>query len=160
VIAPDKTVTLSGLYAKDVILAVRVCNGYVYLVDSTATPTAQKPYRSIQRHQILDAQGTLGPAEMIIDWTTTGAFAGRPIKAIGVSANGTIIVGTDAANPILTVNPATKAVDILYKGIIPSFCKQFGWGAGNKIYMIRGDTALGEEWTIYSIDLGMPSVAH
>jgi hypothetical protein len=57
----------------------------------------------------------------------------------------------------LVIDPNTKAVDILYKGILSSYCKQIFWGKGTYLYMMRGDasTTNAQEWTIYRVNMGV-----
>jgi hypothetical protein len=150
VISPDSTNRAAGLYATSEILAMRVYNGYVYV--AARVPGAQNP-ASIGRHQILDAMGNLGSRELVLD-LATGEFASRSVKGLTFSQDGIMYIATDSPAPILIFNPATNDLDYLYKGILPSYCKDFYWGAGNYLYMLRGDTALQEEWNIYRIDMG------
>ena len=52
-----------------------------------------------------------------------------------------IYIGTNSPNPFLTVDLTTGHVDILYKGILPSYCVYFCFGTNlyrNKLYMISG----------------------
>jgi hypothetical protein len=153
VITPDSTNRATGFYAANEILAVRVYNGYLYVAARVpGTPSAPNP-SSISRHQILDALGNLGSKELMIDFAG-GEFASRTIRALTFSADGIMYIATDSPDPLLIFNPATSSVDYLYKGILPSYCKQFYWGTGNYLYMIRGDTALQQEWNVYRIDMG------
>jgi hypothetical protein len=157
IIAPDSTFRTAGVYTGSTqILAVRVYNGYVYVA---SRPNAQSP-ATISRH-MFDGQGNLGSQEMVVDLTAAG-FGSRTLRALTFSANGTMYIGTDAPDPILVApqSGATGEVDTFYKSILPSYCKQFYWGTGNYLYMIRGDTALGEEWTVYRIDLGTPGAPY
>lgn len=159
IVAPDLTTRAAGIYpttttgANNDIIAVRVYNGYVYVATrSSATGPA-----TIWRHAI-GAGGTVGPQEMVIDMNAT-AFASQALRAILFSANGTMYLATDSTNPILIVNPTTKNVEILYKGILSPYCKQFCWGAGTSFYMISGDTILGQVWTVFRVDAGFAAGA-
>jgi hypothetical protein len=153
IVAPDLTNRAAGVYATAEIIAIRVYNGYVYV----ATRESATGPATIWRHS-LDATGNLGPQEMMIDMNTT-AFASRTVRAIMFSVNGTIYLATDAPDPILIVNPATKNVEIFYKGILSSYCKHFCWGNGNYFYMISGDTNLGQVWTVYQVNAGIAAGA-
>ena len=144
------TPTSAGFYANDEILAIRFCNGYIYVVSRTSG--SQNPAK-IWRH-LLDATGKVGSQELVLDMSTTGDFSSRMISAIAFSSNGTMYIATDSPDPILVVDPATNNVDFFYKDILPSNCKQFGWGNGTYLYMISGDTNLGQEWTVYRVDMG------
>lgn len=64
-------------------------------------------------------------------------------------------LATDSADSILLVDPATQRVELLYKGILSSYCKHFYWSAGNHFYMIPGDTILGATWNLFRVDAGV-----
>ncbi len=66
-------------------------------------------------------------------------------------------IATDSPYPILMVDPATLQVDILYKSILPPYCKHFCWGKANYLYMISGNTSPAQEWNVYRIDVGITS---
>ncbi len=137
-----------GVYATEEILAIRVFNGYVYVASKTSTQPAK-----IWRHSI-GSGGTLGSRELVLDMSMTGDFADRSVKALTFSSNGNIYIATDSSDPILIVDPATMNVDFFYKGILPPYCKHFGWGNGNYLYMISGNADPAQEWTIYRVDMG------
>jgi len=154
-VAPDSTTKRSGNFLSDVILDVRVYGDYVYIVDSTTNPTATKPSKSIQRCKIDYTNHTVGAAEMVIDWTTTGQYSSRVITGITFSSDGKMYVATNSPDPILIVDLTTKNVSILYKNILPSLCKQFFWGNGSYLYMIVGNTSNpAVDWTLYRVDTG------
>jgi hypothetical protein len=145
--------TASGIYAKDEILGVRVFNGYLYVLIKAGTPTADNPATALWKHSI-GAGGVLGARQLVLDWTKT-AFSTLAIKGLSFSASGIIYFATDGTNPMLTYDPTTNAIDILYKGILPTYCDFICWGTGQYIYMIRGNTSASEEWTVYRIDTGV-----
>ncbi len=155
IIAPDKTVKYANLYAKDDIQAIKISNGYIYLFVKTATPDANTPALAVFRHSI-GSDGQLGAKELVFDWTAT-PFVDRSVKALTISSDGKIYLATDSKDPILIADPVSNTVDYLYKGILPSNCKQFCWGAGTNIYMISGDTQLSVNWTVYKVDTGIKS---
>jgi hypothetical protein len=61
-------------------------------------------------------------------------------------------IGTDSPYPILVVDMATQQSEILYKGILPSYCKQFCFG--DKLYMISGNATPAVNWIVYKVDVG------
>lgn len=152
-IAPDLTVTSLGVYAKDDIYGLRVYNGYLYVAIKTASPSATNPATAIWRHSIA-AGGVLGTKELVLDWTQT-PYASRTIKVITFASNGVMYIGTDASDPIVMFDPASQTTDLLYKSILPSYCKQLYWSTGNYFYMISGNTTPAQEWTIYRVDAGV-----
>lgn len=145
----SSTAVSAGFYATQEILAIRCYNGAVYVA---VRATAADPVK-IFRHVIGD-KGSVGPQELVLDLSKTGEFAGRTLKAISFAADGTMILATDAADPLLSYNPATGQMDYFYKGILNPYCKHFAWGSQNYLYMICGDDTAGEEWTIYRVDMG------
>jgi hypothetical protein len=147
VIRPDRSQRADGYYATDTISNVRVFNGYVYIADRTA----------IWRHSISDTS-KVGAPEQVLD-LTQGIFASRLVKTFSFSADGSkMYIGTDSPDPILIATDAMNIpitpdrVDILYKGILPSYCKQFCFG--NMLYMISGNVSPAVAWTVYQVDVG------
>lgn len=149
---------LSGYYLTSEILAMRVFNGYLYVV-ANKSPAGQTPSVDIWRHSIA-AGGTLGPKELVLNWDGTGVFANRTIRGIAFATSGTMYIATDSPDPMVTFDPATQKLDYFYKSIIPSYCKQFCWGTQTFVYMISGNTAStspptpAQDWTVYRVDTG------
>ncbi|UCE05206.1 MAG: hypothetical protein JSW07_16525, partial [bacterium] len=146
----SSTPVSAGFYATDEIFAIRVYNAYVYVVSRLYG--SQDPVK-IWRHPI-EADGSVGSQELVLDWSTTGEFASRTIKSITISANGVMYIATDSPDPILIIDPKTMTVDFFYKNIVPAYCKHFCWGNETYLYMISGDTNFEQEWTVYRIDMG------
>ncbi len=153
VIDPNLISKQTGFYASDEIFGIRVYQGYVYLAVSIASPDEQNPALAIWRHAI-DGSGNVGNPELVYDLTLKEDFASRNINSINFSENGTLYIGTDAPDPLLVVDPSTSNSDYFYKSILPSYSKHFYWGTGTFIYMICGNPTLGEEWTVYRINMG------
>jgi IPT/TIG domain len=147
VVRPDRSSRVESYYASDTILSVRVFNQYLYIAVRGA----------IYRHSISDTS-QVGNQELVLD-LTQGVFGSRSIKAFSFSADGSkMYIGTDSPDPILIATDAmnipitSDRVDILYKNILPSYCKQFCFG--NKLYMISGNAAPAVNWTLYQVDVG------
>jgi len=147
VIRPDRSQRLDGYYATDTISSIRVFNGYLYAADRT----------TIWRHSISDTS-LVGAQELVLD-LTQGIFATRLIKNFSFSADGSkMYIATDSPDPILIATNAMSIpitpdrVDILYKNILPSYCKQFCFG--NKLYMISGNATPAVTWDVYKVDVG------
>ncbi len=154
-VAPDGTTKLSGSFASDVILDIRVYGDYVYLIDTTKNPTASRPLKSIQRCHIDYANHTVGSPELVLDWATTGEYASRTMTGITFSSDGKMYIATNSSDPILMVDLSTNSISILYKNILPSLCKQFFWGNGTYLYIITGNTSNpAVDWTLYRVDAG------
>jgi hypothetical protein len=153
VIAPDKSFIATNLYSKDEILSVRVYNGYLYLLIKLAG-TGTVPI--FVRHSI-GAGGVLGAQQVMLDWNaaTVGEFASRSIRGFTFAADGTMYLVTDSVDPVLMVDLTTKTVQILYKGILPGYCKYFCGSSRHYLYLITGDSTLGQEWAVYRVDIGV-----
>ncbi len=148
IIAPDEahTDTTLGVYpgTNDNITAIRVFNGYVYLVAQDAAKIT-----SIWRHQIM-GNGVLGTQELVLNWSAT-AYGSRVITGLTIATDGTLYIATDSPNPILIFDTTS---DILYKNILNPYCKALSWGTGDYIYMICGNTSPSEQWKLYRMDPG------
>jgi len=151
VVNPDLTTkAVQGFYAGDEVLAVRVYNDYLYVASRLAA-TENTP--QIWKHK-LDASGTLGNQELVVDSATLSKYTSASIKGITFSAGGIMYIAVDDENPILIFDQAANTMDVLYKNILPSNCKYFYWGNGNYFYLITGDSILGKDWTVYRINSG------
>jgi hypothetical protein len=144
----------ANAYISDEILAIRVHDGYVYVVSRDAS---LKDPAKIWRHQIFLDRDSLGAKELVYDMSNTGDLSSKLIKAISFSSNGKIFIATDDTDPLLVYDPGTQTVDIFYKNIVPSNCKDMCWGTGNYIYIISGNTTPAVNWIVYKIDMGTTS---
>ncbi|MBN1783135.1 IPT/TIG domain-containing protein [bacterium] len=153
IIPPDLTEIKPVLYAKDQIFSVRVSNGYVYLLAGMASPNETTPELGIFRHQIMDAAGTLGPREVVLDWAATGDFSEFAPAAFAFSASGTLYVGSDAMNPLLKINP-DGSMDVMYKTIVSSSILDMAWGNGDYLYYIKGPYGDDDTSVLMRIDMG------
>jgi hypothetical protein len=146
IIRPNRSKRDDGYYASDTISSMRVFNGYVYVATRKA----------IYRHSISDTS-KIGAPESVLD-LTQGILASLTIKAISFSADGSkIYIGTDSQNPIFIADATSFPIspgreEILYNGILPSYCKQFCFE--KYLYMISGNTTPAVNWTVYRIDAG------
>lgn len=156
IIAPDLSVKSAGVYTTDEILAIRVFNGYVYVASRKA---GTQESAKIWRHPI-DGSGNVGTRELVLDLSTNSEFSSRLIRGLVFSENGIMFIATDSSNPILIFDPASNQLDYFYKSILPPYCKNFYWGNGTFLYLIIGDTAAGQEWTVYRVNMGSKSAPY
>jgi hypothetical protein len=140
------TKTASAMYAQSNVKDIRVFGKYVYVYSERSA----EPARAVWKHEIKDAAGALGAAELVLDWATTGKYAQSTIKDFALSNNGVLYVATDNANPILMVYPDQKQ-EALYQGLIPSTAEHIVWGSGNSFYTLQGGTA----FSIRIVDAGV-----
>jgi hypothetical protein len=166
VIPPNLIVQTSTLYTADNIMGIRVFNGYLYVLVKAASGS---PSLAINRHQI-GANGTLGAQETWASLDNT--IAASPtisIKSMAFSANGALYLcnnvssststatNPNSINPVFIVDPITKNVDYLYKGIIPAYGSQFcthSTGLVTYLYIITGDGTSTQKYNVYQVNLG------
>jgi hypothetical protein len=166
VIPPNLIVPTATLYTADNIMGIRVFNGYLYVLVKAASGS---PSLAINRHQI-GANGTLGAQEIWLNLDNT--IAASPtisIKSMAFSANGTLYLcnnvsgststttNPNSINPVFIVDPTTKNVDYLYKGIIPAYGSQFcvhSTGLVTYLYIITGDGTSTQKYNVYQVNLG------
>jgi hypothetical protein len=157
VVPSGETVGTGSGHYEDKFYCIRVSEDqgteYVYALVELRNPDENNPEIAIWRNEILDASGSLGARELVLDWSATGAFANSAANTFAVreDEDGTIIyVGSDSEeDPILIFDPDKNSQDILYKEILPSPATILEWGTGRYLYMIMGD-----HWTFQRIDMG------
>ena len=156
VVAADGTDKQIGVYASDNILGIRVFNGYVYLLVVLDNPDEDNPETAIWRHQILDANGSLGDRELVLNWAETGEYAEAESEPLSFTfdTEGNMYIGTDNENPIFMLQ-ADGTHNVFYKEILPTTAQKLVWGTGNYMYMIQG----GETSNCLRIDTGSISGA-
>jgi hypothetical protein len=150
VIAPDSTSEeRTDLYQTnaDTMWAMHVYNNYLYIALGSADGHA------IVRHSIGSA-GSLGPKEQVLN---VGQFTTSIINDFAIASDGKIYLSIDGDDSFIVYDPAATSFDYFYKDITPPYCKQFGWGAGNYIYMISGNITPAQNWTVYQVDMGITS---
>lgn len=148
VIRPNKSIRLEAtLYAADTIFGIRVFGTNLYVAAGSST----SPQRAIWCHSLTDTS-VVGTKTPFFDLSTT-EYAYRTLRSISFSADGSkMYLGFNSPNPILVVDVATKNSEILYKGIIPDYCRHFCFG--NMLYMISGSASSAVAWDVYRVDVG------
>ncbi len=152
IMLPDSSFKSSGKYtSNDIIQGIRVFNGYVYVIDSSTA--SGYPLRAVYRNQIL-GNGDIGSSELVVDLSSQA-----PITGITFSSDGTYMyLGTNGTNGLLVVTMATQTIDILYKGIVPSYVLGITSSPGsNYLYLVCGNAAVqNNPYVAYQIDIGTP----
>ncbi len=145
---PDGTFSAAlGVYATHDVKKIRVNGNYVYVVAEHATV---EPKAAVYRHAILDAAGTLGPRETVLDRAASGVFSAAAFKDVMFSASGDMYVATDAADPILLMK-ADGTLDTWYKGIIKGSAERLVRGNSRYAYMLQ---LVGTKGDLIRIDMG------
>ena len=86
------------------------------------------------------ADGSIGEGEVIYD-VTASLGVGVGATSVAVAQDGTVFVGTTAADPVIQVTPDGAAAP-LYPGVLPSPITALAWGLGSKLYAIQGTADL------------------
>lgn len=148
VVQPDLNQVENSVYSDDEIFCIRVFNGHVFALVEHDNPVDGVSI-GIWRHKILDATGSLGDQELVLDWGTTGEFANSEPTGFTFSANGTIVIVSEHEHPVLLINP-DNSQEILYKDILNEKISKVVWGNFNYLYLIIDDY----EHSIYKVDMG------
>jgi hypothetical protein len=123
-ITPDATITPVPFEAN--VRKLLVFEGYLY---AAAT---QGDVSKIWRFSITN--GELGAAEEYFD--VTGQF-GAEARALAFATNGDLLVGTDAADPIILITPDRNG-EVFYPGVLKPVALSFAWGNDPYLYMTQG----------------------
>jgi WD40 repeat protein len=119
-------------YSTDGLEAIRIYNGYLYVVS--------KPLNSfdpvkIYRHQI-NSDGSIGSQEEVFDMNSLNDSS--EVTGLAFSESGKMFIAENSA-------------DIFYKGIIHPNCVNIYWGLNDYLCMINGNTTTGETWNAYRL---------
>ncbi|MBN1781522.1 hypothetical protein JW948_10380 [bacterium] len=110
----------------------------------------------IWKHEIMDADGNLGPQELVLDWSqTTGGYAESIPTYFMIGTDGTFYITTDNENPIKMFNIDTGLEDILYKDILTPPYDFIGWGSTD-MFVVHG----GEVLRCVRIGMGGPGAPY
>lgn len=149
VLRPDGSIETVADYKNFEVLAVRVHGGYVYFLALAQVPGVPS---GIYRNPIQSTNGALGPSELVLDWSTTGAWASSKFTDIVFSTLGDMYISTDSSDPILVVKRDGSQVP-LYKGIVKSQALELAW-SGNNLIQRWYQASPEEKFALYVIALG------
>jgi hypothetical protein len=148
VIHPDGTVSAAlGVYGSHDVKEIKVNGGYVYVVAEHANV---EPKMAVYRHAILDAAGSLGPRETVLDRAEVPGFQAAVFKDVVLSASGDLYAATNADSPIIQ-KKADGTIDVWYKGIVKGSAERLAMGGGRYVYMIQ---LVGTKGDLIRIDMG------
>jgi IPT/TIG domain-containing protein len=129
------------------ITVLRVYDGYLYSVLDYQGSDTTLVQRGIWRNQILDANSTLGPNELMFDWDTYAGKFGPRITAILVDENGMFYLGSNFDDGVMRQeDEAIIKLDIfsgitepLYPEILGAGVNNLVWGNTNFLYIHHYD---------------------
>jgi hypothetical protein len=143
-------VTTPATYDLINIRAVRVYEGYLYVVGKYTGDDPQIPAQAIWRNEIISEDGELGPNEVYYDWTA-GPYNESDINTITFSSDGDAYIGTDGSEVIVILEPSGN-IEPLYPGVLSQQTYYLTWGEGIFLYANRrGSTS--EESAILKINV-------
>ncbi|MBN1781263.1 IPT/TIG domain-containing protein [bacterium] len=164
IVKNDLSTVQAGAWARDEIFYVRVFGGYVYVLVELRSG---EPELAIWRQPIQDAEGSLGAAELVLDWAETGIFAESTPMAFTFDASGNMFIavtpdGTLNEDPLIMLT-ASGDLDVMYKNILVlrnnetlSYIKQMFWGTGTHVYAVTDGPASGDpERTLLKVNMGV-----
>lgn len=124
-------------YADNQIKALRVYNNNLYVVTKYTGTDTTAVQEGILVHPILDADGKLGPAELVYNWKAYAGKTGPSINTITFDANGMIYAGLDFGNAVMRINLTTGDVTPFYPEVLTPPSTYFAWGNGSFLYINR-----------------------
>jgi len=169
IVRPDNSFEETDLYSSDKILYIRVVDNdgdnYVYILAEIDDPDENTPELGIFRHEIQDANGTLGEREVVFDWALTDSYVESTPAAFAFSQDGILFVGTDNLNPILMIDLENGTQDIMYKDILTGVIAEMAWGSGNHLYYLKDEYEdeegnSDELFDLMRVDMGKPGVPY
>lgn len=147
---PAAQLKVASAYLTEEILAVRVSNGSVYVASRTAgTVDGAK----IWKHPIV--ADSVGAQSLVVDLGAS-AYASDLVTDLAFTSTGLMFIATaSASDPLLSFDPATSVIDNFYQGIVPPYCVALAKSTSTHyLYLISGNTAAAQQWTVYRVDVG------
>lgn len=130
VIQPDLTITETLLYDGETVNELRVYNDYLYVaLDET-----------LSRNAILDANGTLGEIEVILDFSAEAEFSVAELSSFNIDEDGRFILAikNHATHSVFVLENNGTVTPFYNANIIPMSVDQIVYGSGRFIYLNRG----------------------
>ena len=132
VVNTDKTETFTGYHEDAAIKCVRVYNGYVYVATA----------KTLSRNQILNATGSIGTTEQVVDLEDVPGFAGADIGSFTMDLNGMMLLCLKqiAGNSLFVLEDDYTITPYYSANILPSSVDQIIYGRDRYMYLNRGIT--------------------
>ncbi len=125
---------------------VRVYNGYVYVAGDLIGIDTTVVQKGIWRNEILDADGNLGPNELVYDWGFYVGIGGASITALTFSEDGVLYAGLEDGYAVVILTDDGSGTYInsspvpLYDAILLPPSTNFVWGNDQYLYVNRAST--------------------
>lgn len=135
-VRPDGSNEATADYPSVYIKSIRVFNDYVYVAGKYSGDDSAEVQEAVWRNQILSAEGTLGPNELVFDWSNSAGARGYNIQSITFSVDGELYIGTNAPEAIIVLDSEGSARS-LYPGVLEPETYAMTWGNGAHLYINR-----------------------
>ncbi len=137
VLTGESSFSTVAQYPTDVhVNAIRVFDGYVYIIGHYIGTDTTVIQDGIWRNQIQDAS-TLGPTELVIDWGAAMGPTAPIMNGITFSADGTMIIACDNEVALFSVEPPYSDQEItpIYTEVLDPPATKITWGNGGYLYV-------------------------
>lgn len=130
VVQSDLSITETLLYDDETINELRVYDGYLYVAID----------EKLSRNQIIDAQGTLGDAEVILDLADIPEFGVGELLSFNVDEDGRFILAIQGhvAHSLFVLEKNGAVAPFYNSNIIPMAVEQIIYGNDRFMYLSRG----------------------
>lgn len=130
IVKPDLSITETLLYDEETVNELRVYDNYLYVALD----------ESLSRNQILDANGTLGETEVILDFSAEAEFSVAEISSFNIDEDGRFILAikNHATHSVFVLENNGTITPFYNASIIPMSVDQIVYGGSRFMYLNRG----------------------
>ncbi len=140
-----------SIYTDFKIMALRIYDGYVYVIANPQKPEAGA--YGVYRNAI-QADGSLGNTEMILDWEALRSDSEDDLNDLTFSESGIMYLGTDNAHAPL-MRFIDGVLEPYYYDIVASPVNEMEWSPDGYLYVVVKKTlSVGQGCKIQKINLG------
>ncbi|NOZ75561.1 MAG: hypothetical protein GXO90_09360 [FCB group bacterium] len=148
-------------YPTDVhVNAIRVFDGYVYIIGDYIGTDTTVIQDGIWRNQIQDAS-TLGTTELVIDWSTAMGPDAPILNGITFAQDGTMILSCDNVAALYSIDPPYSDQEIapIYTEVLDPPATKITWGTGNYLF-VNSRSSDDTKKRIFRIDMVKPGAPY
>jgi hypothetical protein len=120
--------------------AVRVYDGYVYVYGEYDGSDPDSVKAGIWKNEIINANGDLGPKELVFDWGAYSGDLGPTVLCFTILLDGRILIGQSKDDALVILDPVTSQIEPFYSEILEPPYIYISWGngtVGNYLYVNR-----------------------
>lgn len=154
----DGTVNTSYTYDDVAFKSIKVFDGFVYVAGIYVGSDDSVVQEGIWKHEILNADGTLGNSILVFDWESEFGATNARLITMAIAADGEIYVSSDVGHAI-TVIHTDGSTEPLYPAVMPYQINNLTWGSGDFLFATRWDLEEGKS-QILKIDMRKPGAPY